>query len=346
MRAVPGRLSPALDRAQTLPASRAPDLTWGERRLAGRTGRVPLLDRARGALAECREARYWRELEAVLAARGLTISPTSKGIVISDGRTRVKASRVAPDLGFPRLEARLGERLPEASAPTAADRIGVLVRLLANDGVIERAARDTAVALQRARAELTAVEVSGKQTRVLLNQLIREFDKVYAVPDAARLAFAAFDRVEGTTGACRLLADSPEHFGAFRAAVTRHANPSHAQRGPIKAREAPLPISRLARQATQAAERSAALVSEGQARANVESASAAARIARETLERHRANHPDPGKVREQLGLEANRLNPANMQLLQRTLSSAEMAEVRSTAAAALERPNPHDRALG
>ena len=230
MRVVPGRLSPVLDLVNGLPTARAPDLTWGERRLAARTARVPLVARARDALAECREARSWCELEAVLAARGLTTARTAKGIVISDGRTRVKASRVAPDLGLPRLEARLGERLPGAIDGTGVDRIGVLVRLLANDRVIERAARHTAVALQRARAELTAVEVSGKQTRVLLNQLIREFDKVYAVPDAARLAFAAVDRVEGTTGACRLLARFPRPFRCIssRSHSTRGSEPCSA----------------------------------------------------------------------------------------------------------------------
>ena len=307
---------------------------------------MPLLDRVRDALAECRGARSWRELEAVLAARDLTIASTAKGIVITDGRTRVKASRVAPDLGLPRLETRLGERLPNASAPTGVDRIGVLVRLLANDGIIERTARDTAAALQRARAELTAVQVSGRQTRVLRDQLVRDFDQVYAVPEAARLAFAAIDRVEGTRHACRLLADAPEQFGALQAAVTQPTTPIHARPGPVNARDPALPISRLARQAMQAAEKTAAMLSEGEARANVESASTAARIARETLERHRANHPEPSKMREQLGVELDQFNPAKLQLLQCTLTPAEMAEVRSIAAAVRERHNPHDRALG
>ena len=190
------------------------------------------------------------------------------------------------------------------------------------------------------------MQISGRQTRVLLDQLVREFDHVYAVPEAARVAFAEVDRVYGTARACRLLTDTPEQLGALRVAVPHHANPIHARRGPVNAREAALPITRLARQASQAAERTAALLSQGEARANVESAAAAARNARQTLDHHRASHPEPGKMREQLGLEVNQLNPADMQLLQRTLTSAELAEVRSIAAAVRERHNPHDRALG
>ena len=98
MRQVPGRLSPALDAEHRLPAAREADLTWGERRLAARTGREPLLERARDALTECRRAQSWGELGAVLALRGLVVLRTAKGIVITDGHTRIKASRVTPDL--------------------------------------------------------------------------------------------------------------------------------------------------------------------------------------------------------------------------------------------------------
>jgi hypothetical protein len=163
MRAVPGRLSPALDRAHGMPAPRGPDLTWGERRLAERTGREPLLDRARNALTEYRRAGSWRELAATLAQRGLAIARTAKGIVITDGHTRVRASRVAPDLGLPRLEARFAERFPDSVASPGIDRIVSLVRLLGKGEAIERNARDAETALHRARAELTAMQVRARQ---------------------------------------------------------------------------------------------------------------------------------------------------------------------------------------
>jgi hypothetical protein len=163
MRAVPGRLSPALDRAHGMPAPREADLTWGERRLAERTGREPLLDRARDALTDCREARSWQELVAALAQRGLAIARTAKGIMITDGETRVRASRVAPDLGLPRLEARFAERFPDTVAEAGVDRVVGLVRLLDTGEAIERDARDAQTALQRARAELTAVQVRARQ---------------------------------------------------------------------------------------------------------------------------------------------------------------------------------------
>jgi hypothetical protein len=138
MREVPGRLSPALDRSHGLPAPRQADLTWGERRLAERTGREPLLDRACAALTECRRAGSWRELTAILAQRGLAIVRTAKGIVITDAETRVRASRVAPDLGLPQHEARLAERFPDSVSSTGVDRIVSLVRLLDTGEAIER----------------------------------------------------------------------------------------------------------------------------------------------------------------------------------------------------------------
>ena len=97
MREVPGRLARVLDQERSVPAARETSLTWGERRRAERTGEIPLLDRARAALTDCRAATSWHTLDAALAQHSLAVERTQRGIAITDGRTSISASRVAPD---------------------------------------------------------------------------------------------------------------------------------------------------------------------------------------------------------------------------------------------------------
>src|SRR5437879_13731077 len=98
---------------------RAP-LTSGERRQAERTGDPAFPDRIRVHLPELRAARSWEELEGTLARHGLRLERKGQGLVITDGKQQVKASRAARDLSLRRLEARFGipypEREPSAQA--------------------------------------------------------------------------------------------------------------------------------------------------------------------------------------------------------------------------------------
>src|SRR5207237_4625275 len=95
-------------------------LTSGERRQAERTGEPAFPDRVRAHLPELRAARSWTELEERLAAHGLRLERKGQGLVITDGKQQVKASRVARDLSLRRLEQRFGipypEREPSAQA--------------------------------------------------------------------------------------------------------------------------------------------------------------------------------------------------------------------------------------
>src|SRR5207249_10712365 len=109
LREVSGRLY-QLDGQQ--PPERAV-LTSGERRQAERTGDPAFPDRVRAHLAELRAARSWEELEAALARQGLRLERKGQGLVITDGKYQIKASRVARDLSLKRLEQRFGVPYPE-----------------------------------------------------------------------------------------------------------------------------------------------------------------------------------------------------------------------------------------
>src|SRR5439155_399533 len=116
LREVAGRLY-QLDGQE--PPERAP-LTSGERRQTERSGDPAFPDRVRAHLPELRAARSWEELDAALARHGLRLERKGQGLVITDGRQQVKASRVARDLSLKRLEQRFGVPHPERETPARA----------------------------------------------------------------------------------------------------------------------------------------------------------------------------------------------------------------------------------
>jgi Relaxase/Mobilisation nuclease domain len=62
----------------------------------------------RGCLGQLQSAQSWAELHRVLTDNGLEIRERANGLIITDGRTMVKASSVSRDLSKAKLEARLG----------------------------------------------------------------------------------------------------------------------------------------------------------------------------------------------------------------------------------------------
>lgn len=85
------------------------DPTRGERRRAMRTDDAPLITGA-GALRELVDVSAgWGDLTRGLEAIGLRLERRGQGLVVTDGRTAVKASRVARECAMSRLEARFGE---------------------------------------------------------------------------------------------------------------------------------------------------------------------------------------------------------------------------------------------
>jgi hypothetical protein len=88
--------------------SRESHVTSGEYREAKRTGTEPLLDRIKAHASELRAAQSWQQLEGKLAECGFSAERKGQGLVFTDGRTEVKASRVHRELSFGKLERRLG----------------------------------------------------------------------------------------------------------------------------------------------------------------------------------------------------------------------------------------------
>jgi hypothetical protein len=62
----------------------------------------------RGCLNQLQNSQSWAKLHQVLADNGLEIRERGNGLIITDGRTMVKASSVSRDLSKAKLEARLG----------------------------------------------------------------------------------------------------------------------------------------------------------------------------------------------------------------------------------------------
>jgi Relaxase/Mobilisation nuclease domain/Large polyvalent protein-associated domain 7 len=72
----------------------------------------------RECLGQLQNAKTWTELHHALSDNGLEIRERGNGLIITDGRTMVKASSVSRDLSKAKLEARLGafEPAPERGA--------------------------------------------------------------------------------------------------------------------------------------------------------------------------------------------------------------------------------------
>ena len=132
-------------------------ITSGERRQREH-GVEPLIERVRPLAAELLASRSWAELTARLATHGLTIHRKYTGIVISDGETQVKASRVAQDLSLRNCERRFHERFPDRLAPPDIERVADAVRMLGTHESLMDRARAAGEELGRARSALATGE--------------------------------------------------------------------------------------------------------------------------------------------------------------------------------------------
>ena len=126
LRVVPGRHAPVPDVAVRVPmrddarlheprdaalalASVTPR-TRGERRRELRTDEVALVTRAAALRDVFGGSASWDDLTHQLRAAGLRLARRGPGLVITDGHTAVKASRIARACAMTRLEARFGVR--------------------------------------------------------------------------------------------------------------------------------------------------------------------------------------------------------------------------------------------
>jgi hypothetical protein len=160
--------------------------------------RAPLLERAREhAAPHFRHAASWGELERGLAAHGMKLHMTGRGMVLTDGQETVKASQI--DRGFSRfnVEKRLGSH---ASYRASRD--------VASKQVLERARRDSD------QNQPSSQQQRRRETRD--RAFSTGFDRLYADPPRARRAFLRAAEAEGPEQASARLRADPRQFGALR----------------------------------------------------------------------------------------------------------------------------------
>jgi relaxase-like protein/DNA relaxase TraI-like protein len=211
---------------------RAP-LTSGERRQAERTGDPAFPDRVRAHLPELRAARSWEEVEAALARHGLRLKRKGQGLVITNGKQQVKASRVARDLSLRRLEERFGvaypEREPSTQAVEQADKapspaVEQVRSALAEHERVAALKKERSGAEQElaaARERLQRLDRTMERVRHASHRLDAALAKVYRDPAAARARLARTGVEIGTERAIALLGAEPERFGALKTVERR-----------------------------------------------------------------------------------------------------------------------------
>jgi hypothetical protein len=161
-------------------------ITSGERRQREH-GVEPLIERVRPLAPELLAARSWEELAARLATHGLTLHRKYTGIVISDGETQVKASRVAQDLSLRNCERRFHERFPDRLAPPDIERVADAVRTLGTHESLMARVRAAGDELVRARSALAVGERTHAPVGALevLRGRVREAESTVAATRAA-----------------------------------------------------------------------------------------------------------------------------------------------------------------
>ena len=85
-------------------------------------GETPLLERAQAVTELLLAVQSWGELHAQLGEHGMTLAQRGAGLVIVAGEVGVKASSVAKELSFGKLQARLGPFQPRRDSPGAGQR--------------------------------------------------------------------------------------------------------------------------------------------------------------------------------------------------------------------------------
>jgi hypothetical protein len=346
-------------RLYQLPGQDAPErptVTSGELRQLAR-GEELFAERVRERLADLRDATSWRELHARLAEHGLRVERKGQGLVVTDGEREVKASRVARDVSFKQLEARLGPYVPGKQVPSRAEeRVVGQVLERANDragaGAVDRAAKqvrtaDRATQLRdeahtadqvaaAARAKLERLEWWEQRTRVLAQEFDRALGRAYIDPAAARQQFAELEASNGRTVAIQTLAERPDTFGSFALGDER-GRWGFKSRTDTAAREHVPGAVAAARELGDASDRLSSLVrsvsdspaidAEAYVRAVTQTRERAAQ-AEGRAERARAARgllPDDATIRRQLGKTVRALAPAEVQQLYAVLTSPQRA---------------------
>jgi hypothetical protein len=171
---------------------------------------------------DLKEAKSWAELERRLARHKLRLEKRGPGLVVTDGKHQVKASRLYRGASYARLEKRFGQsfdawRSARRDVVAAVDRLQRVERrrmeLLRNQSSARRL-------IESARLTRTEHQRLRTAQRQLTRELDRELRRIYVPEDVsrARRELVRQARQDGWRQAGRRLAQEPQRFGRVRGA--------------------------------------------------------------------------------------------------------------------------------
>lgn len=215
LREVPGTLYQLPD--QTRP-DRSQTRSSGERQQAERTGEPAAVDRFRRDLRDhFLEARSWADLEARLAEHGVRLKPRGRGLVVTDGESQVKASRIHRRASIHQLEKRFGVSYREWRKDLARyqKRLGEVASQLEQRDELRQTHARLAAQVRQAERELSRHQARQRRVEAAQEALRRQFERLYRDPDKALAAFEAEHRTD-PEAALERLATAPRAFGKLR----------------------------------------------------------------------------------------------------------------------------------
>ncbi|MCP3959292.1 MAG: relaxase/mobilization nuclease domain-containing protein [bacterium] len=201
------------------PRHQRAELSSGDRRFRERTGSGSFGEHVRAvARRDMLEAGSWGQLHERLGEVGLRLQKRGRGLVVTDGERKVKASFVDRKAALAGLERRLGPYEPSGREFPAgkSERWGQVQELRATVEELARR-REEERSRDAERWGEQAAERQAQRLRHRLGAASRGFDErlgeVYRDPAGARRAFNAGVKNRGEKKALNSLAREPEKLG-------------------------------------------------------------------------------------------------------------------------------------
>ena len=194
----------------------------GDRRLEKRTGKRPFAELVRDvARSDLLEARSWEELHRWLGELGLRLEKRGRGLAVTDGARRIKASFIDRKASLGGLEKRLGPYEPAAREfPAGKSRrwqqLQALRRTVEELALLDESRRfESAERWQQHAGERQSRRLE-RRFEVLDETLDRRLAEVYRDPRSARRALDQLVRRHGAEQAAERLARAPEKIAPLR----------------------------------------------------------------------------------------------------------------------------------
>lgn len=192
--------------------------TAGERQQQERTGQDAWADQVRfRTYNDFKEAENWGDLERRLAGHRLRLQRRGGGLVVTDGRRRVKASRIYRRGSYHWLEKRFGMSF-EQWREGRRDLLATIDRYQQTDRERQRLARredDAWAAFVKARERVEHRERIRGASQRTARRLDRAFRELYRPEDLpqVRRRFMADVRAHGWEAAAQQMVTRPDRYG-------------------------------------------------------------------------------------------------------------------------------------